>query len=88
MKSRPVDIILSERLWWEELGHQDLPQELICLLRDLISNIDEGTPVLETWKVKDMVKKELNYIIIGSDVYIVSTRRYIEGNHLFFLSAV
>jgi hypothetical protein len=88
MKNNPVDIVLSERLWWEELGHQDLAFELICLLRNLIDTIDEGTTVLAGQEVRNMAIRELKYIIIGTETYIVTTRRYIEGKYLFFLSLV
>jgi hypothetical protein len=88
MKNNPVDIVLSEKLWWEELGHQDLPFDLICLLRDLIDNINERTPVLASQELKKMAKKELNYIIIGSDTFVIDTRRYLEEKYLFFLSPI
>ena len=83
----PVSISLSEKFWREELEHQDLPKDLIILLRDLIGNyLEKEAPALWSRKVAEMAKNEIEYLIIGGKRYVIKTQQYLHGDFLFFLS--
>ncbi len=77
------EIRLSEKGWWEEIGEKNLPQELVMVLRDLITAALKGfTPPLAVPQLVVLVNEHLGEgVWVGKNYYqvVVSTLNEQKG---------